>query len=159
MPIGENSSLVYSAADRLGRIISNHLALLLDRCRTFKTLEDHAIKCTQDFALSHAGAGLPSFSAIRRHLSALADAGLLISEMAILRQCQQAGELLPSIASVGVITRNRIDSLRRGLISYLENGRKYARTNDYVVMDDSEAAGARARTRTMLSLLEREYGV
>lgn len=157
--VARDSSLIYSSADRLARILPSHSLVLLDCCRTFRSLDEHALECANFLARERRGVGQPSFDSIKRHLSALADAGLLISETAILKACQRSEQPPPRIASVGVITRNRIDSLERCLRSYIANSKKYQRTNDFVVMDDSERAETRASNRSILSVLTREFDV
>ncbi|MGB9177731.1 MAG: hypothetical protein WCB68_00680 [Pyrinomonadaceae bacterium] len=154
---GDNSSLVYSASDRTARMIPQHLAVLLERCRTFKTLDEHTLSCVDFFAQSRRGTQPPSVEAIRRSLSALADAGLLISERAVLDACRQSNQAQPCITSTGIITRNRTENLERCLRSYIENGRRYERATEFVVMDDSDNAKAGADNKDLLSLLKREY--
>lgn len=63
------------------------------------------------------------------------------------------------IASVTCVTRDRVDGLRRGLSSYIENGRRFGRTNDFVVADDSPAPATRGAYRQALSALKAEHGV
>jgi hypothetical protein len=135
------------------------LAILLDRCRTFKTLDEHAVKCAEDFAALNRGAAPPDAGAIRKHLAALAEGGLLISETAVLEECREFVETPSRIASVGVLTRNRTGGLERCLRSYVESCKRYGRTNDFVVMDDSETPATRDSARGVLSVLKREFGV
>jgi hypothetical protein len=159
LPVGEKTSLVYSAADRSARILNSHLAILLDRCRSFKTLDEHARKCALSFTASNSAGEPVKVDLIRKHLSMLAESGLLISETAVLEQCGQSGEILPGIASVGITTRNRIDSLERCLRSYIEDLKRYERHHDFVVMDDSETSAARTSNKEMLAQLKQEYDV
>ena len=99
---------------------------------------------------------------VRKQLWGLAENGLLMSEAELLRSVSQASGLTqppPPIATVCVVTRDRVDCLKRCLISYIENGKKYGRTNDYVVTDDSESVISRNHARSMLSALKSNYGV
>jgi acyl carrier protein len=63
------------------------------------------------------------------------------------------------ITTVAIPTRNRPGSLRECLVSFLENSRRYARTNEFVIVDDSPDLEARANCRQMLKSLRCEYGL
>jgi hypothetical protein len=63
------------------------------------------------------------------------------------------------IGSIVIPTCNRVDVLKRCLISYIENSRHYSRSNRFVVSDDSRSGETRAGYRQMLGGLSREYGV
>ena len=63
------------------------------------------------------------------------------------------------ITSVVFRTCNRPDALLQGLTSYIENCRRYERTNDFVVMDDTARPDTRREYREMLCELKRRYGV
>jgi hypothetical protein len=56
-------------------------------------------------------------------------------------------------AAVGVPTRDRPDCLRRCLLSHLESGRRHGRDIDFMVVDDSTTAAARAANRELLGEL------
>jgi hypothetical protein len=71
----------------------------------------------------------PTVDSIRTHLLALAAAGMLISENAGLDVCRpRPGEVPPTIALVGVVTRGRTDIEKR-LRSYIENNKRFERNN------------------------------
>ncbi len=153
--VGDNLQLIYSMLDRSPRIISSQLFDLLDHCQEFKTLDDLA----NDYLRSYQ-AGEPKL--IKEQLSELVEAGLLISEAALfklIRECPGSQNSAEGIASIGVTTRNRIDSLHSCLESYIQNKKKYGRANDFVVMDDSELPKTRSYTRQMLSVLKSNYDV
>jgi hypothetical protein len=63
------------------------------------------------------------------------------------------------IGSIVIPTCNRVDVLKRCLISYIENSKHYSRSNRFVVSDDSRSGETRAGYRQMLGGLSREYGV
>jgi hypothetical protein len=98
---------------------------------------------------------------ITGQLLSLVESGLLVSDGELLKLHETlTGKDSPCpISSIGVVTRSRIDSLRRCLTSFIENSKKYERTNDFVVMDDSESIAARGATQEMLLSLKRRYGV
>jgi hypothetical protein len=98
---------------------------------------------------------------IQNHLLDLAAAGFLVSDVDLLDTCLKSAspEDTPGITSVGVLTRNRIDSLERCMVSYIENTKRYERKNNFVVMDDSQIAESRDISRQMLSSLGARYDV
>lgn len=61
-------------------------------------------------------------------------------------------------AAIGVPTRDRPDSLRRCLVNHLESGRRHGRDTDFVIVDDSGGAAARAANRELLRELGRQSG-
>jgi hypothetical protein len=158
--VGPNMNLVYWASDRSAVIIPHHVAALLDQCRTFKTLDEHAAKSADAFARSGRGVRSPDIDSIRNHLAALAEAGILISESAVLEACRrQSDEIPPRIATVGVITRDRSESLAQCLTSFIENSKRFNRENDFVVMDDSTDPRTRTGNKELLKQLKREHDV
>jgi acyl carrier protein len=64
-----------------------------------------------------------------------------------------------SIASVGVITCDRLDACERGLTSYIENIKSHGRAPEFVVMDDSRSTRSRDSYRQMLHRLSVQHGV
>jgi hypothetical protein len=63
------------------------------------------------------------------------------------------------IKTIGCVTRDRVEGLQRALTSYIENNRRFGRTNDFAVMDDSPAPAMRNSYRRMLRGLKSERGV
>jgi hypothetical protein len=155
--VGSNSTLVYSPTDRATKILPIKLALLLDRCRDFRTLEQHAISCAGLLERRGHGSQSSSIETINSHLADFARSGLLISESDFLAACRSTNDAPLGITTVGVITRNRTENMDRCLRSYIENCKKYGRTDDFVVMDDSQAPLTRARNKERLASLKREY--
>jgi len=64
-----------------------------------------------------------------------------------------------TIASVGIVTCNRVEALQRGLASHIANSQTYGRTNDFVVMDDSPNPTVREANRAVLRSLKSQFGV
>ena len=58
-----------------------------------------------------------------------------------------------------MITRDRIDPLRRCLESYIAEGKRLGRSLDYLVIDGAQKAEPRDQTRAMLRALGRTQGV
>jgi FkbH-like protein len=75
-----------------------------------------------------------------------------------LRRAAPITEAAVTIASVGIVTCNRVEALQRGLASHLENSRVYGRTNDFVVMDDSQNPAVREANRAVLRSLQPQFG-
>ena len=55
-----------------------------------------------------------------------------------------------TITTIGIVTRDRLQDLVRCLESYLENCRRYAKSPEFVVADDSSSAEAADRTKAAL---------
>jgi hypothetical protein len=62
------------------------------------------------------------------------------------------------INSIGCVTRDRVDCLKRCLSSYIANNKQYGRTNDIVVLDDSSSKENRNAHRQMLKGLIEQFG-
>jgi hypothetical protein len=102
------------------------------------------------------------FLRAKAKLAELAEAGFIISDTELLSRCRQhstpEGER-PRIVTLGVPTRNRPESLRECLFSFMENAKCHGRTINIAVTDDSDAPEARSRNREVLATIQRHYGV
>lgn len=159
-PVGGDSHLLYSLNTGSAQIVPSYQAELLDHCRGLETLEEHARACSDAAGLSPVG-GAYHVATVVEELENLADIGLLISESELLETCRErAGQSPepPPIATVGVVTANRIDMLERCLTSYMENCRAFDRTPKFAVMDDSPSAEIRGATRQLLVELKKRFG-
>ena len=147
-PLGDGLELVYSPLTGAAHTLSAQNVALLQTCRTFAALEDHAARLGREHNLPP-GQG----KAIREALAALARAGLLTSRSDLTARCLRRfgpPESPPRIAVVGIPTRGRPDALRRCLESHLESGRRHGRAVEYVVIDGSPDAETRRSIREML---------
>jgi hypothetical protein len=63
-----------------------------------------------------------------------------------------------AVATLGIPTKDRPESLHRCLAGHLDDGRRRGRRHDYVIVDDSAASAVRARHREMLRALGDRYG-
>lgn len=97
----------------------------------------------------------------KRRLEELAQRGFLVAAESLAEDCRRHAipATLPPIASIGITTRNRTGVLRRGLVSYLENRRRYDRSTDFVILDDAGDIESEQRTRAELLALRREFAV
>jgi uncharacterized protein YjbK len=97
-----------------------------------------------------------------QQLRQLADSGFLISDVELVKSSTQLSKTpTPDqrISSVGIVTCNRQESLKRCLTSYIENIKTFERTVEFVVVDDSQSRTSRSKTRQMLSSLKDQYHV
>lgn len=93
---------------------------------------------------------------LTQQLRDLAKAGFLISEAELLKASLpiEAPVVDPRISTVGIVTCNKEDTLRRCLVTYLENNEKFQRFPEFIVMDDSTSLNKRTKTREMLASLK-----
>lgn len=148
-------TIVVSAAtggrDRLPAAVAG----LLRRCDTFATLDEHAAAVVSSLGL------VPDrCEPIRRTLEALALRGLMVDTDRVRRELSAARAEPPAaVTTVGVLACDRPASVIRTLRSIIENQRAAGRARDYVVVDDSRLAPARATIQAGLRELSKEYGV
>jgi hypothetical protein len=154
--LGSDQSLLYSRDNRTAKILPAFIASLLPYCNSFDTLDGHADTCQRRLRLDDQQADY-----IYESLFELAEAGLLTSLNCAndLSQAQPLDREPLKIATVGFVTHERPDSLRRGLISYIENVKCFKRECDFVVMDSTASSSDRVQTREMLRRLAIDYEV
>jgi hypothetical protein len=175
---GEELSLRYCSADFVSvsaghqwrlirqregevRLLPAQMTDLLNHCQNFRTLADHAENYQQRTLSGQRPSERIWIESIIEQLMELTEAGLLVSDHAFLNSLKPVAPeaLPPRIATAGLITHNRPEGLKRGLLSFIENSRRFGRNNDFVVMDDSEEVALRNETREMLRTLKAEYGI
>ena len=100
-------------------------------------------------------------AAVRDQLEQYARAGLLVSDVNLIERCRQAVvERSPArISVIGMTTRDRVDTLQRALVSYIENSQAFGRSVEFVVIDDSEDPTVEGRNQAMLEALGHEHAV
>ena len=100
-------------------------------------------------------------AAVRDQLEQYARAGLLVSDVDLIERCRQAAvERSPArISIIGMTTRDRVDTLRRALVSYSDNCRAFGRSVAFTVIDDSGDPVVEERNQAMLEALGREHPV
>lgn len=155
-PAGEDLHFVYSSFDRSVHTLSSRMLHLLDSCSTFKTMSDHARE------YFNAAPDIADPAEVEQQLAELAEAGLLISYSALEQLWNKqpppsAGP--PEIGSVGVVTRNRVQTLQRCVNSFIKNAATHGRKPTFVIMDDSPESITQRATRQMLSELKSSYEV
>lgn len=107
--------------------ISNNLGFI----NGFKTLYDHAADI-ENYKLANFHQALLS-------LKELWKSGLLISQTEFLNKISNnhSGKASPNIETLGWITRNRTESVRKSLESFIESLTKTNQKHEYIVFDDS----------------------
>lgn len=155
-PMGDNLVLVYSKQSQAARLLRTEVADLLTHCREFKTLDDHIQACCRVQQVSPA-----AMRSMRRELQHLMQAGYLVSHSSMQTALQRSREqALPTrIASVGIPTCDRLETLQQNVAGCIEHCKHYGRTNDFVIVDDSTSSEARDACRSMLCVLKSRYGV
>lgn len=160
-PVGGGLYLVYSKMDGSTHILSAPVVDLLNICGTFKPLGEHAQACYNFLAATQQQPDASAEQFVIGQLEELLRRGLLVPESALRQYYHDHGEpqVNPKISSVGVVTCNRIGGLERCLLSYIENGKRHGRENDFVVADDSQGEGVRGATLNLLRSLKRHYAL
>jgi hypothetical protein len=153
-PAGAKQMLVHSRESDAACILHTTYVELLSGCRDFQSLDAHLAAFCQNRAVAeHVRQGL------RHKLAGLARDGYLVSRDQVHAHFQQGDEPPPRITTLGIPTCNRVETLQRGLTSYIEHCQRFGRTLDFVVMDDSPTPTAREASRDMLRTLRTRYGI
>lgn len=159
--VGNDSHLLYSTDDRPAQILPSYLVEMLEHCRGLKSLDAHVESCCEAMGLAVGEPEDEHSLSVKEALIELADAGLLLGERELIEMCKrrvvEKDGPTPQIATVGVVTANRIDELERCLTSFMENCGTFGRTADFAVMDDSASAEVRDATRQMLLELKTNF--
>jgi len=156
LPWGDESVLVHVPGTESAQALPKFIADLQSHCDTFKSLRDHAIEICERFKLSNHDVG-----AIEAHLASLAELGVLTSRTRVLDGCRArasaAAEQRRTIASTVIVTRNRVEPALRCLDDFVLSAKRFGRSGDFVVLDDSPDADVRRQYRDALRIVaERE---
>src|SRR5688572_2357271 len=126
------------------------------QCREFRRLDERASRLATSIVAQ------PLRARLARQLAELARAGLLLSEDECLAQHDRSvpgAAQADTIESLGVITRDRPESLRRCLDSLADMLMRSGRRLRLIVADDSTAEPARQRNREVLAAVAARLGV
>jgi hypothetical protein len=145
--------------------IGNEPARLLMSCMPFRTLDEHAAAASSQVDRVRASGSVDRAAieaGMRRQLTALVDNGSLLSEADALarhaRAVPGATDVDP-IESIGVVTRNRPDILRRCLASVGDMLARTDRRVRLVVGDDSSSEVVREENRAALDEAGQRLGL
>lgn len=153
--LGSNLVFVHSKVTGAGKVVPAWVAETLLYCSKFQTLEGHAEACCRDLDLR-----LHQSQSIQARLLELANDGLLVRYDDLLRSCDHASQHSPSpIRAVGLITRDRLGAVGRGLASLIRNNESLGRTSRFVIIDDSSEATTRETCRQLLRSLQGRFSV
>ena len=148
-PFGRGEELVYSRRTSTARVLPSRVAAWLQNAREPRTVAEHA----RDWTRTGIGAG-------DGMLEALVACGLLVAPAELLATAAEGAAREPvRIATIGMVTCDRVAGVARGLPTYIDNTRRHRRTCDFVVVDDSASAETRALYRRDLRALRERLGV
>jgi hypothetical protein len=154
-PVGEGEELVYSPLTRQAMKLSNRSVRLIQGCRTFATLDEHAAGLCRELNL-----GPLQADAVRNQLGELARAGFLVPLSKLLGMFRRGEPPTPArITTLAVPTRDRTQSLERCLTSFITNARRHERALDIVVADDSGDPTVRSQNRALLEGLKTRHAI
>lgn len=155
-PAGEQSLLVSVKSSQEAGFIRGEIVDLLMQCQEWKTLDEHIQTYSQLRPLSPA-----VMRTMRRELQRLAQRGYLVGQKNIRAALHgfEAPAQSCQIASLVFPTSERVELLQRSLVSSIENSRRFERSNDFIVADDSPTPATRDAYRQMLRALKAHYGV
>jgi hypothetical protein len=140
-------------------VMTHHVLQALDKCREFRSLEEHAARIaamTPGLNASPAG--------IRRVLDNLVARGLLVSNEDFVARMRTAGGSAaggdgdPSLRAICIRACDRPTQLARLLTSLAEYERVFRMTRPYVLIDDSASASAADRNLDLLREFARSTG-
>ena len=184
-PAGSEAVFVYNRTKRSAVLLPPSDLDVLNRCHTFRTLDEHAQALASELNSDQTTAELSAPAPVGRFLKRLRDfaqkqgvsfddhsnteflmlklqefasAGLLVAETDLLPKREVAPETEERIATIGVVTRNRPKLLGRCVTSYTESCSRHGRDVELVIVDDSEEQSVRDQTRRMLRSLQDKYG-
>ena len=144
---------VESLLDELSRqLLSPRVAAIVNRVRAYRQ------------ARATPG-GNPSAAALTRATAMVAELAaqrLLVGESELRRRCLDSPRVddgpTPPVSTFGVITRERLPTLRRCLLSYIDNAQRHDRRLEVAVMDDAREPAVRREGREMLAALAGQTG-
>lgn len=179
-PAGQASVLVGDLGKRTQRLLPAPLFSLLSQCQSFQSLENHAKDVWRPLSL---GKKRRLIKPIVHYYSEQYD-GIIIARRGFERMLVKIFERWaewgyfvsqdqlvewvsdpkdtgspPPIASIGIVTRDRVQALSHGLSSYVENSVRWKRENDFLVFDDSAEEKTRNDYRQSLQTLSRRHSV
>lgn len=125
-PAGPDQTLVYARDGRSSGFYRAEQLELLAGCQRFQTLDEHAAR-------------YQGRSGIRRELTRLARAGLLVPEPNFATPPVETQ--LPVLDTIGLISCRRPELLHRAVTSYAGNCAEFGRRVQFAVSDDSADAG------------------
>jgi hypothetical protein len=152
--LGRGGEAVYDPLRRRVDALSAVEAVVFAGCRRLGTLDEQAA-CVVE------GGAAGTRAAIRGILNDLVERGVLLSEaelQGLFASAAGADEVAPKIATIGIPTRDRPESLRRALETHAEDIAARGRDIDMLVLDDTSSEEATARARAIAQDVESRFG-
>jgi hypothetical protein len=149
---GAGAEVVYAPLTRSAHVLSPLRARAFLSCHGLATLDEHAGRAAQAL-----GASPP---ALRAELAELAREGLLVPAADLLRRLAGAkGPPPPPIASLGIPTRWRPESLREALSTHLEDARAHGRAVACAVAEGARTEAEAAPARAVVAGIRARHGI
>lgn len=161
LPAGRAGYLVYSKTDRSVHLLPAPTTDLLNVCATFRPLAEHAQSGYNFLEVVQPGPADLREQFVIAQLEELRRLGLLVPESSLKEIYRDHGvpEVNPKISSVGVVTHDRVQSLKRCLVSYIDHAKQHGREHNFVVMDDFQHSAVTGTTVEMLHSIKRDHGM
>jgi hypothetical protein len=158
IPMGQSQTLVHSPVTGAARVLPAGQARLLQACRTFATLDQHASQLLSELRIEQF-----HIHSVHQQLKDLAACGLLVSYEQVMNNCMtaqaQESPTTASIVSLGVPTRERPEKLRQCLNSFAGNNEQYGRSPlRIIVADGSHSQSSQLANQDVLAALKRHFG-
>ena len=148
-PAGEGEEFLFDYTNGVFHLLPEPLVQVLQVLNRFRNLKDHR-DVLMDAGWQDDGSGN-----IERTLDELVQKGLLRAKGAFLNVLTDAAVRMTdsaSISSLGWVTRDRPELLKRSVESFIDNCLEHKRTTEFKIFDDS--IEKKARTRTCQALAE-----
>jgi len=149
--VGEGAVLLQSAATGSARTVPAIIATMLERCAQFDTITGHALHLAGTFG------GTTRF--YESLLNDLRDSGFLAASDELGYGTGAAPRPPITIGTVGWVTCDRHEQLRRSMETHIGNSSRHGRFCAFAVFDDSNERVARAALRDNLRALAGRRGV
>lgn len=161
LPAGRAGYLVYSKTDHSLHLLPAPAADLLNVCATFRPLAEHAQSGYNFLEVVQPGPADLREQFVIAQLEELRRRGLLVPESSLKQFYCEHGEpeVNAKISSVGVVTHDRVKSLKRCLISFIDHAKQHGRAHNFIVMDDFQRSAATGTTAEMLHSIKKAHGV
>jgi len=139
-PVGRGEDVISFPEAPEARILASPLAQILFDIQGFKTLEEHIEERVRKLSGFQRVVKPLAKASLRNVFLEFAKEGMITPLSQFLDQCRLwAGpqEPPPPISTLSLVTCERVELLKRALLSYVNNGRQFERKPYFVVMDDS----------------------
>jgi hypothetical protein len=151
--IGDKETLVYCPHNKRSHLLPTEDVDLLERLTRFDTIENHAGLITNALFLDP-----QERSIVETRLDEFAANGLLASASKIVKACESVTNPKVKISTLSMITCDRANVAERSLTGFIDCCKRYERTCEFLINDDSKDAETRKEYRQMLSRVAAQSG-